>query len=526
MKPLWLAVAAVVLAATVWQRRRLGTERSLIALLVAAAAAVYGSGVVELPNFETIIQDVGRTLGPWTYLLVGALAFAETGAFIGLIAPGEFTIIFGGVIAGQGQINVLILLAVVWFCAVLGDTCSFFLGRRLGRGFMLEHGPKVGITHERLETVERFFDKHGGETILIGRFVGLVRAIAPFIAGASKMTLRRFLPYDVIGAGLWAATFVLLGYFFSRSLEKVASYASKGAFALGTVIVVVVGVTWAVRHFRVPENRARARAWLHEHEEEPYLRLPLKVGRPLYARVLRPAWEWISPPVRWLWDRLTPGELGLELTTLLAIAFSAGFLFVLLASLVADERSFLMDRQAFDVAARLDANVLVDLAKVVSWLGSSVVVAVVVLATAGFLVTRRRAVDGLALLAASVVTLLAVHAVKAAEDRPRPAEPLTDTLGSSFPSAHAAYAIAYIAVAVALTHAIPVLQRSALVVGSVVLATVIGLTRVYLRAHYLSDVIGGWALGATIFSVAGIVALVVGFLRQNPQPRRQPQHQP
>ena len=95
--------------------------------------------------------------------------------------------------------------------------------------------PQVKITHERLDQVEGFFDRHGGKAILIGRFVGLVRAIAPFLAGSSRMPLRRFLPYDVVGAGLWGTTFVLLGYIFWQSFDKVADYAEKGALALGAV---------------------------------------------------------------------------------------------------------------------------------------------------------------------------------------------------------------------------------------------------------------------------------------------------
>ena len=124
----------------------------------------------------------------------------------------------GGVVAGQGEISIVTLIALVWFCAVAGDVTSYTLGRRLGRGFLERHGPRLKITEERLQTVEGFFDRHGGPTILIGRFIGLVRALAPFIAGASKMELRRFLAYDIVGAGLWSALFCLLGYFFWQSL--------------------------------------------------------------------------------------------------------------------------------------------------------------------------------------------------------------------------------------------------------------------------------------------------------------------
>ena len=210
MKPIWLAGAAVLVAFLVWRRRRL--EPTLLAggAIVAVLMAVDGTGLVQLPNLEEALVSIGETLGPWTYLLVGTLAFLETGAFVGLIAPGETAMLVGGLVAGQGQISVVTLIGIAWTCAVAGDLTSFYLGHRLGRQFMVRHGSKPHITEERLESVERFFDRHGGKAILIGRFVGLVCAIAPFLAGSGGMPVRRFIPYDVVGAGLWSTTFVLL----------------------------------------------------------------------------------------------------------------------------------------------------------------------------------------------------------------------------------------------------------------------------------------------------------------------------
>ena len=143
--------------------------------------------------------------------------------------------IVGGLVAGQGEISLMVLIAIVWTCAVLGDLTSYTLGRRLGREFMVQHGARVKITEERLEQVEAFFERRGGMTILIGRFIGLVRAIAPFIAGASQMPLRKFLPYDVLGAGLWATTFCVLGYVFWRSFDQLTAWVSRGLFAFGLV---------------------------------------------------------------------------------------------------------------------------------------------------------------------------------------------------------------------------------------------------------------------------------------------------
>ena len=187
------------------------------------------------------------------------LAFLETGAFVGLVAPGETAVLVGGLVAGQGQIDLLVLIAIVWTCAVAGDVTSYTLGRRLGRAWLLRHGERLKITEDRLHQVERFFEKRGGLTILIGRFIGLVRALAPFIAGTSKMPLRQFLPYDIIGAGAWATTFCVLGYVFWQSFDRLTQYVSRGLFAFGTVVAIGLALYFLVR-LRQRPGAARARS--------------------------------------------------------------------------------------------------------------------------------------------------------------------------------------------------------------------------------------------------------------------------
>lgn len=193
---------------------------ALVGLAIAVVALIGG-----FPDIEGALRRAGSALGPYTYALVGALAFVETGAGIGLIAPGELAVILGGVAAGQGEIELVPLIALVWACAVAGDILSFALGRRLGRGFLLEHGHRVKLTPARIEHVERYFARHGGKTIVIGRFIGAVRALAPFIAGASGMPARRFLPATIAAAGLWAIGCALLGYVFWNSLDHAVAIA-------------------------------------------------------------------------------------------------------------------------------------------------------------------------------------------------------------------------------------------------------------------------------------------------------------
>ncbi len=519
MRPAWLA-GAVVLALYLLIRRRHHGRATLIGGGIATAGALLiGFGVIELPNVEHIIEEAGKTLGKWTYLAVGIMAYLETGAFIGLVAPGETTVIVGGLVAGQGEISLMILIAIVWTCAVLGDLTSYTLGRRLGREFMVKHGARVKITEARLEQVEAFFERRGGATILIGRFIGLVRAIAPFIAGASKMPLRKFLPYDVLGAGLWATTFCVLGYVFWRSFDQLTAWVSRGLFAFGLVVAVIVAIVFLIRLQRNPELRERTKAWIVEQLDKPLLRPVAPYLRAGWERIGRPLARHSEAPARFVWNRFTPGELGLEVTTLLAIAAVGSFVFFLFGSEL-DERDLLVgDRVAADLADRLYNATVADVAELVTHLGSLPVVAVVLGVTAIWAVTRRRFIDAAVLPLGLALTYAAVHIAKNAYDRPRPDDALVDADGSAYPSAHAAYSVGWVAAAVVLVRGGSSLAASfAAVTSAVVLAAVIGLTRVYLRVHHLSDVEGGWGLAAAIFALLGVVALVVGRLRHNDPP--------
>jgi membrane-associated protein len=206
-----------------------------------------------VPDIASFLADLAQTLGGWTYALVAALAFLETGAFVGLVAPGETAVVLGGVVAAQGEVALVPILLTAWVASLAGDVASFALGRRLGRPFLHRHGPRLKLSTARLERVEAFYDRHGGKAILVGRFVGVVRAVSPFIAGASGLKLRAFVPYSVIGTAVWASAFTLAGYFFHRSFEQAASTLSHGAIVLAALAA--VGLLTAHRRGR---RRTRA----------------------------------------------------------------------------------------------------------------------------------------------------------------------------------------------------------------------------------------------------------------------------
>ncbi|HWJ42661.1 MAG TPA: VTT domain-containing protein [Solirubrobacterales bacterium] len=478
-------------------------------LLIGAAVVVVGlvyyfiSRQLGHLDLQNLLEEISETLGAWTYLLVGFFAFAETGAGIGLVVPGETTMLLGGAVAGQGAIDVYLLIAIAWFAAWLGDTTSFFLGRRLGREFVLKHGGRVGISNERFEKVEDYFSRHGGKTIFLGRWISLVRALAPFIAGSSRMGYRGFVPYSILGTGLWASLHILVGYFFSRSIETAGHYAARGAFLLATLIALTIGAVYVLRFLKVEANRERAVRWLEQHR--------LTAWTVDLAR---------RPQIRFLWERVTPGgTFGLEFTSLMAAL--AVSLFVLVAYTVivgGDPGPTPGDETAIEVAEWLQTGLLTTLAKIVTSFGSGGFVWALALVCAALLAWRRRWVEFWVLLAGMTITQVGIWEIKDAVDRPRPPEPLVSSSGSSFPSGHAAHSVVYLWLAVTIVLRLrPGMARAtAVVVAGIVLTALVGLSRVYLDVHYLSDVNAGWALGAAAFSFCALVGLVVSQVRQNP----------
>lgn len=258
MRPLWLALAVLPLVVAGVFRRRLGVWQWLLALGLSAVVLVYGVGFVDIPSPGGVIDGVTSALGVWFYVIVAAMAFLETSAFVGLVAPGGSVILLGGFLAGRGDLDLLLLIGIVWAAALLGDTVSYLLGRKFGRDFIVRNGSRVGLKEPQIARVERYFGAHGGKTIVVGRFIGFVRVVAPLIAGASRMRASRFVSAGTLGAGLWAAQTVMLGFLLYHGADTATTVMENLQLALvAAVAVIVVGAT-AIVFTRYPHHRDRA----------------------------------------------------------------------------------------------------------------------------------------------------------------------------------------------------------------------------------------------------------------------------
>lgn len=189
-----------------------------------------------------------KSIGGWTYLALFAVIFIETGVVIMPFLPGDSLLFAAGAVTANKQtgLNIVLLWALLATAAIAGDTVNYWIGHSLG--------PKVFTNESRwfkrdhLERTQRFYEKHGGKTILLARFVPIVRTFAPFVAGIGKMRYGYFISYNVFGGILWTAMFLFAGYFFGQ-LPFV-----QHNFELIVIAIVLVSVIPAVVEYIKARN--------------------------------------------------------------------------------------------------------------------------------------------------------------------------------------------------------------------------------------------------------------------------------
>jgi len=201
-------------------------------------------------NIDQHLPVVVNEYGIWTYVILFVIIFFETGLVITPFLPGDSLLFVGGAAAASGILDVQILLLVVISGAILGDTLNYWIGNRIGLHVFLERFPGL-VKKEHLDRTHGFFDKYGGATIFVARFVPMVRTFAPCLAGIGSMEYRRFLFYNIIGAVSWAFALVLGGYYLGTFsvVQENMSLLMLGVIALtaGCVIFICFGIVCACR---------------------------------------------------------------------------------------------------------------------------------------------------------------------------------------------------------------------------------------------------------------------------------------
>ena len=205
----------------------------------------------SLMTLDQTLAGIAAQYGPWLYALVFAVIFAETGLVIFPLLPGDSLLFISGTVVATAGLNVHLLVALLIVAAVLGDSVNYSIGRYIGPK-VFDKPDSRWFRQEHLRRTQAFYDRYGGVTIIIGRFVPIIRTFAPFLAGVAGMSYRKFLMFNVIGGVVWISSLVYAGYLFGN-----IPWVKKN-LSLIVVAIVIVSLIPAVTTFVGERRAARA----------------------------------------------------------------------------------------------------------------------------------------------------------------------------------------------------------------------------------------------------------------------------
>ncbi len=185
-------------------------------------------------HIDTHLGALIAGYGTLTYIFLFLIIFAETGFVFTPFLPGDSLIFAAGAFAALGSFNVVILIILFWLAAFLGDTANYWIGHFFGQ--KLIDNPKIPINQEHIDKTQKFYDKHGGKTIFLARFIPIIRTFAPFVASIGKMEYKKFILFNATGGFTWVGAFTLLGYFFGN-LPGV-----KKNFSMVVIAIIILSV--------------------------------------------------------------------------------------------------------------------------------------------------------------------------------------------------------------------------------------------------------------------------------------------
>lgn len=436
-----------------------------------------------MTQFISSILPALQHLGVFGYWVVLIFALLESLAFVGIVVPGAVVVVFAGVLSAQGYLD---LGDLIWFAAIgaiLGDTISYYLGSR-GKYLFRPESRFFKLSH--LERGEEFFKRHGGKSIFLGRFIGPLRPIVPFIAGLSKMRMRTFLVWNITSGFLWAAAHILLGYAFGNALGVVEVWSSRvGLFVFGvavSVFVVWYGLSKSRPFFMVLISLWQSVA--HAIAENPDI-LGFK--------------ERHSRLIGFVQNRLDSRYFSGRTLTLLSlgIAYAFSLLVGVVEDFVRSDSIVAIDQRVANLVFAFRDTELLNFFTWVTFFGKWEMVVVGAMLSIFLLWIWGRGRFALPLVIAIAGAELFTTLGKIVLHRPRPDIAYYVEHGFSFPSGHATIAVAFYGfLAYILFRTAPGWSRKAAYgIGILSFITLIGMSRIYLGVHYVSDVLAGYAVG-------------------------------
>ncbi len=166
-------------------------------------------------HIDEHLVTILNNFGAFSYVIMFLIIFAETGLVVLPFLPGDSLLFVIGALSVKGGFNIFVIYPILLFAAIIGDSVNYYLGHKLGRrAFQSKYVPFINQDH--LDKTEAFYEKHGGRTIIIARFIPIIRTFAPFVAGIGKMSYKEFMTYNLVGGFAWVTLFTFAGYFFGN----------------------------------------------------------------------------------------------------------------------------------------------------------------------------------------------------------------------------------------------------------------------------------------------------------------------
>jgi membrane-associated protein len=213
--------------------------------------SILGNLVSILLHLDKYLNVIIQNNGMWTYVIIFVIIFCETGLVVTPFLPGDSILFATGAIAAMGSLKVFTLFVVFYLAAVIGDTANYHIGKKIGAKILEKEDIKY-INKEYLKKASAFYKKHGSMTILLGRFIPIIRTFVPFVAGIGEMNYTKFLTYNMLGGFAWVSFFLGTGYFFGN-LPFIKHNFSYVVIAI-VFISIIPGVVAFIKEKKNPNN--------------------------------------------------------------------------------------------------------------------------------------------------------------------------------------------------------------------------------------------------------------------------------
>jgi undecaprenyl-diphosphatase len=411
-----------------------------------------------------------QLLNHWGYYLLLLASLFETAPLVGMLIPGQTLVIAGGFFVKLGILHFAPLIFIVSIGAILGDTIGYLIGRKYGYRFIAKYGKYFFLKESNFEKVQKLMHGHTGKSLIIGRFNSITRAIAPLIAGSSKVDAKKFFLYNIVGGILWAFAFVMLGYIFGQSYEIASKYVGSLFFIAVILSVIIVYI------YRFINKQQHLFKKYHLYALSICI-ISLYAFSEIADEVFEKGFivnidQWVNTNVQLLWNPL--------LNAIMIFITNIGGLINIITLSIALFAGLMMAKKKYNAALLL-------------------------LGMGGGILT--------------------VEIIKSIGERLRPDNSLIQVSDYSFPSGHTTMSTIFFSL---LLYSFkddiknPILKKL-FIFGCIALFVLIGFSRIYLNVHWFSDVMAGFSLGLfwlTLLILIFKVTIFLAKLRKKDLPKK------